>query len=69
MDSYPQKIEHNSKETVSVIFDKLLDKQLVNIFQSNKKFYNKINTNQEFKKTLEYDSVDLLYEEGRTGLI
>jgi hypothetical protein len=48
---------------VAAIFDRIFDKELVKIFQSNEKFYNKINQNNKLKKRLRDDLLDFVYEE------
>lgn len=57
------KVRNNPKENVAAIFDKFFDKELVNIFNSNESFYNKINTNEQLRDRLKRDLLDLVYEE------
>ena len=57
------KVENNPKENVAAIFDRIFDKELVKIFQSNENFYNKINQNNELKERLRDDLLDFVYEE------
>ena len=57
------KVKHNPKENVAAIFDKIFDKELVNIFMRNEKFYNKINSNDELRERLKEDLLDYVYEE------
>ena len=62
-DDLMNKVHNNPKENVAAIFDKFFDKQLVNIFNSNKSFYNKINNNEQLRDRLKRDLLDLVYEE------
>ena len=57
------KVKNNPKENVAAIFDRIFDKELVKIFQSNENFYNKINQNNELKERLKDDLLDYVYEE------
>ena len=62
-DELMNKVKHNPKENVAAIFDKIFDKELVNIFMSNEKFYNKINSNEQLRERLKEDLLDYVYEE------
>lgn len=62
-DDLMNKVRNNPKENVAAIFDKFFNKELVNIFNSNKSFYDKIITNDQLRERLEEDLLDLLYEE------
>ena len=62
-DDLMSKVRNNPKENVAAIFDKFFNKELVNIFNSNKSFYDKIITNDQLRERLEEDLLDLLYEE------
>lgn len=62
-DDLMNKVRNNPKENVAAIFDKFFDKELVNIFNSNESFYNKINTNEQLRDRLKRDLLDLVYEE------
>ena len=44
-----EKVKNNPKENVSAIFDKYFNKALIDIYNSNESFYNKINTNEQLK--------------------
>ena len=57
------KVRNNPKENVEAIFDKFFNKELVNIFQSNESFYNKISTNEQLRDRLKQDLLDYVYEE------
>ena len=57
------KVRNNSKENVAARFGDFFNKELVTIFNSNKSFYDKITTNEQLRKRLEEDLLDLLYEE------
>lgn len=62
-DDLMSKVRNNPKENVAAIFDKFFNKELVNIFNSNKSFYDKIITNDQLRERLEENLLDLLYEE------
>ena len=57
------KVRNNPKENVAAIFDKFFNKELVNIFNSNKSFYDKIITNDSLRERLKQDLLDFVYEE------
>ena len=57
------KVRNNPKENVAAIFDDFFDEELVNIFNSNEKFYTKITTNDELSNKLKQDLLDFIYEE------
>ena len=56
------KVHNNSKENVSAIFDKSFQNELVNVFKSNKSFYNKINKNEELRDRLKKYLLDFIYK-------
>lgn len=62
-DDLMNKVRNNPKENVAAIFDKFFNKELVNIFNSNKSFYDKISANDQLRERLEQDLLDFLYEE------
>ena len=62
-DDLMNKVHNNPKENVSAIFDKFFNRELVNIFQSNEIFYNKINNNEELRERLREDLLDFVYRE------
>lgn len=62
-DELMNKVKHNPKENVAAIFDKIFNKELVNIFMSNEKFYNKISSNNQLRERLKEDLLDYVYEE------
>jgi len=57
------KVKENTKENVAAIFDKVFEKELVNIYESNFDFYNKISNNEELRERLKKDLLDYVYEE------
>ena len=57
------KVRNNPRENVEAIFDKFFNRELVNIFNSNESFYNKINTNVQLRDKLKRDLLDFVYEE------
>ena len=62
-DDFMNKVRNNPKENVAAIFDKRFNEELVTLFNSNKRFYDKITTNNQLRKKLEEDLLDFLYEE------
>ena len=62
-DELMNKVRNNPKESVAAIFDKFFNKELVNIFNSNKSFYDKIINNDQLRERLKHDLLDLVYEE------
>lgn len=56
-------VQQNPKENVAAIFNRIFERELVNIFQSNADFYNKINDNHELRERLKEDLLDYVYEE------
>ena len=62
-DNFINKVKHNPQENVAAIFDKIFNKELVNIFTSNEKFYNKVNSNDNLREKLKQDLLDYIYEE------
>lgn len=56
-------VQNNPKETVSAIFDTYFNKELINIFESNTNFYNKINNNQKLRDHLRNELLNYVYEE------
>ena len=62
-DELMNKVRNNPKENVAAIFDKFFNKELVNIFNSNKNFYDKIITNDQLREKLKNDLLDFVYEE------
>lgn len=57
------KVNENPKENVAAIFDKIFEKELVKIFESNFDFYNKITNNDQLRDRLKNDLLDYMYEE------
>ena len=57
------KVRNNPRENVEAIFDKFFNRELVNIFNSNENFYNKISTNEGLRERLKNDLLDFVYEE------
>ncbi len=57
------KIEHNSKENVNVIFPKYLDRELSKLLNSNMNSYKKIVDNEELRKKIESALFELVYFE------
>lgn len=62
-DDLMNKVHNNPKENVAAIFDKFFMEELVNIYQNNESFYNKINKNEGLKERLRQDLLDLVYKE------
>ena len=62
-DELINKVRNNPKENVAAIFDKIFDKELVNIFLSNENFYNKISSNEQLRERLKQNLLDYVYEE------
>ena len=57
------KIEHNSKENVKVIFPKYLDRELSKLLHNNMNFYKRIVDNEELRKKIESALFELVYFE------
>jgi type I restriction enzyme R subunit len=57
------KIEHNSKENVKVIFPKYLDRELSKLLSNNMDFYKRIVDNEELRKKIESTLFELVYFE------
>ncbi len=57
------KIEHNSKENVKVIFPKYLDRELSKLLNNNMNFYKRIVDNEELRKKIESALFELVYFE------
>lgn len=56
-------VKHNPQEKVAAIFNKIFEKELVKIYESNFNFYNKITTNEQLCDRLKNDLLDYIYEE------
>ena len=59
------KIANNSKENVEAIFDKYFDKEMLVLLQNNLDFFKKISDNENLKKKLRKELLDLVYDEKR----
>jgi len=57
------KIEHNSKENVKVIFPKYLDRELSKLLNNNMNFYKRIVDNEKLRKKIESALFELVYFE------
>jgi len=57
------KIEHNSKENVKVIFPKYLDRELSKLLNNNMDFYKRIVDNEKLRKKIESALFELIYFE------
>ncbi|NMX22300.1 type I restriction endonuclease subunit R, partial [ANME-1 cluster archaeon GoMg4] len=57
------KIEHNSKENVKVIFPKYLDRELSKLLNNNMSFYKRIVDNEKLRKKIESSLFELVYFE------
>jgi type I restriction enzyme R subunit len=57
------KIEHNSKENVKVIFPKYLDRELSKLLNNNMDFYKRIVDNEELREKIESALFELVYFE------
>ena len=57
------KIEHNSKENVKVIFPKYLDRELSKLLNNNMNFYKRIVDNEKLRKKIESTLFELVYFE------
>lgn len=57
------KIEHNSKENVKVIFPKYLDRELSKLLNNNMNFYKRIVDNEKLRKEIESALFELVYFE------
>ena len=60
-DELMSKVKNNPRENVEAIFDKFFNRELVQIFNSNENFYNKISTNEELRDQLKKDLLDFVY--------
>ena len=57
------KMEHNSKENVKVVFDKYFEQELNKLLNSNMNFYKKIIDNETLRNRIKAALFDLLYSE------
>ncbi len=57
------KIEHNSRENVGVIFDRFFGEEMKKLLDSNWKFYKKLVDNQKLRDRLKSDLFDLIYSQ------
>ena len=62
-EEFINKVKHNPQENVAAIFDKVFNKQLAKIFNSNISFYEKITSNEQLRERLKQDLLDYVYEE------
>ena len=56
------KVKNNPKENVEAIFGGLVEDILVELFNNNEDFFNKIHSNHELKEKLERSLLDYVYE-------
>ena len=63
-----EKMEHNSKENVEVIFDKYFNREMTGLLQSNMGFYKRVVDNDELREKLRYALFDLIYEDFRKNM-
>jgi len=66
-DELMSKVKNNPRENVEAIFDKFFNRELVQIFNSNENFYNKISTNEELRDQLKKDLLDFVYSKQAAG--
>ena len=57
------KIEHNSKENVKVVFDRYFNEEISKLLSSNMRFYKRLVDNEKLRKKLKLALFDLVYYE------
>jgi type I restriction enzyme R subunit len=57
------KMEHNSKQNVKAVFDKYFNQEMIELLNSNMKFYKRIVDNEKLRKQLKSALFELLYFE------
>jgi type I restriction enzyme R subunit len=57
------KMEHNSKENVKIVFDKYFSEEMTKLLNSNVKFYAKLIDNEKLRAKLKSDLFDLVYSQ------
>lgn len=57
------KIEHNSKENVKIVFEKYFSEEMTKLLNSNMKFYKKLVDNDKLRGRLKTALFEMVYSE------
>jgi type I restriction enzyme R subunit len=57
------KLEHNSRENVKIVFDKFFNEEMTKLLNSNMKFYKRLVDNEKLKEKLKSALFDVVYTE------